>query len=45
MQAAGATTVLVEYGGAVIGAIAVRDDLRPEASAVVAHLRQTEQLS
>jgi len=39
MQAAGATTVLVESDGEIIGAIAVRDDLRPEASAVVARLR------
>ena len=38
LQAAGATTVLVDYDGHIIGAIAVRDDLRPEASAVVAHL-------
>ena len=39
MQTDGATTVLVECGGDTIGAIAVRDDLRPEASAVVAHMR------
>ena len=39
MQSSGATTVLVECGGDIIGAIAVRDDLRPEASAVVSHLR------
>ena len=39
LQAAGATTVLVEYDGHTIGAIAVRDDLRAEASAVVARLR------
>lgn len=39
MQQAGATAVLVEYGGATIGAVAVRDDLRPEAAEVVARLR------
>ena len=39
MQEAGATAVLVEYDGALIGAVAVRDDLRPEASEVVARLR------
>jgi cation-transporting ATPase G len=39
MQQAGATAVLVEYDGAVIGAVAVRDDLRPEAAEVVARLR------
>lgn len=40
LQAAGATTVLVKADGVVIGAIAVRDDLRPEAGAVVQSLRQ-----
>ena len=39
MQEAGATAVVVEYDGAVIGAVAVRDDLRPEAAEVVARLR------
>ena len=39
MQEAGGTAVLVEYDGAVIGAVAVRDDLRPEAAEVVARLR------
>ena len=39
MQEAGATAVLVEYDGAVIGAVAVRDDLRAEAAEVVARLR------
>src|SRR3546814_7752106 len=39
MQEAGATAVLVEYDGVVIGAVAVRDDLRPEAAEVVARLR------
>ncbi|MCV5950852.1 cadmium-transporting ATPase, partial [Escherichia coli] len=31
MQHAGATAVLIELDGQVIGAIAVRDELRPEA--------------
>lgn len=39
MQEAGATAVLIEYDGVVIGAVAVRDDLRPEAAEVVATLR------
>ncbi len=39
MQGAGATAVLVEDDGQVIGAIAVRDELRPEAVEVVARLR------
>ncbi len=39
MQEAGATAVLIEHGGVVIGAVAVRDDLRPEAAKVVAWLR------
>ncbi|KRF11480.1 ATPase P [Nocardioides sp. Soil797] len=39
MQEAGSTAVLVEYGGVVIGAVAVRDDLRPEAPEVVTRLR------
>ena len=39
MQGAGATAVLVEDDGRVIGAIAVRDELRSEAGEVVAHLR------
>ncbi|MGW3353184.1 heavy metal translocating P-type ATPase [Nonomuraea rubra] len=38
MQEAGATAVLIEHDGQVIGAIAVRDDLRPEAAEVVARL-------
>ncbi|WP_026930170.1 heavy metal translocating P-type ATPase [Glycomyces tenuis] len=41
MQAAGATAVLVEDDGTVIGAIAVRDELRPEAAEVVARLRRS----
>ena len=40
MQAAGATAVLVEQDGQVIGAVAVRDELRPEAAEVVARLRR-----
>ena len=40
MQHAGATAVLVEDNGQVIGAIAVRDELRPEAAEVVAQLRR-----
>jgi cation-transporting ATPase G len=39
MQEAGATAVLIEHAAAVIGAIAVRDELRPEAAEVVAQLR------
>ncbi|MDT9692968.1 cation-translocating P-type ATPase [Streptomyces sp. P9(2023)] len=38
LQDAGATAVLVEYDGHVIGAIGVRDELRPEAAEVVARL-------
>lgn len=40
MQHAGATAVLVEHNGQLIGAIAVRDELRPEATDVVAQLRR-----
>ena len=40
MQQAGATAVLVEHDSQVIGAIAVRDELRPEAAEVVARLRR-----
>ena len=39
MQAAGATAVVVEVDAVPVGALAVRDELRPEAAAVVAHLR------
>jgi cation-transporting ATPase G len=39
MQQAGATAVLVEDDGQVIGAVAVRDELRPEAAEVIAQLR------
>jgi len=40
MQQAGATAVLVERDGQTRGAIAVRDELRPEAAEVVAGLRR-----
>ncbi|MBL8923818.1 MAG: cadmium-translocating P-type ATPase [Myxococcaceae bacterium] len=39
MQQAGASVVLVEDDGVLIGAIAVRDELRPEAREVVSWLR------
>lgn len=39
MQTAGATAVLIESAGEVIGAVAVRDELRPEARDVIARLR------
>ncbi|MEO5317788.1 cation-translocating P-type ATPase [Arthrobacter sp. CC3] len=38
MQAAGATAVLVEENSVLIGAVAVRDELRPEARAVIERL-------
>ena len=38
LQAAGATVVLVEVDGRTVGAVAVRDELRPEAVATVALL-------
>lgn len=38
MQEAGATAVLVEESGQLIGAIAVRDELRPEAASVIREL-------
>ena len=40
MQQAGATAVLLEVDGEVVGAIGVRDELRPEAVDVVADLRR-----
>ena len=40
MQHAGATAVLVEVDGKVIGAIAVRDELRPEAVEAITALRR-----
>ncbi|MEV7473562.1 cation-translocating P-type ATPase [Pseudarthrobacter oxydans] len=38
MQASGATAVLVEENTVLIGAVAVRDELRPEAAAVIERL-------
>lgn len=38
MQQQGATAILVEEDGVVVGAIAVRDELRPEASSVIGNL-------
>ena len=38
MQTSGATAVLIESAGEVIGAVAVRDELRPEARDVIARL-------
>jgi cation-transporting ATPase G len=40
LQDAGATVVLVEYDGTVLGAVAVRDEIRPEAAEAVAMLRR-----
>ncbi|MDP9403415.1 MAG: cadmium-translocating P-type ATPase [Actinomycetota bacterium] len=40
MQEAGATAVLIELDGIVIGAVGVRDELRPEAAVAVASLRR-----
>ncbi|BDZ62640.1 hypothetical protein GCM10025873_24310 [Demequina sediminis] len=40
MQQAGATAVLIEENGSLLGAVAVRDELRPEAAQVVAQLRR-----
>jgi len=39
-QAEGATAVLVEHDGRLLGLVAVRDELRPEAVEVVTRLRQ-----
>ena len=44
LQALGATVVLVEVAGTLIGAVAVRDDLRPEAAETVGLLRRTAQV-
>lgn len=41
MQKAGATAVIIEEAGQAIGAIAVRDELRPEAQAVIARLNRS----
>ncbi|MFL1428543.1 MULTISPECIES: heavy metal translocating P-type ATPase [unclassified Nocardiopsis] len=40
LQEQGATTVLVEAGGRVVGAVAIRDELRPEAVEAVAALHR-----
>ncbi|MCY9783445.1 cadmium-translocating P-type ATPase [Nocardiopsis sp. EMB25] len=40
LQEQGATTVLVESDGRVVGAVAIRDDLRPEAAEAVAALHR-----
>ena len=40
LQRSGATVVLVEVAGEVVGAVAVRDDLRPEAAQTVRLLRR-----
>jgi len=40
LQEAGCTVVLVEHDGVVLGAVAVRDELRPEARGVVSSLRR-----
>ncbi|WP_225754806.1 cation-translocating P-type ATPase [Actinotalea sp. Marseille-Q4924] len=40
MQQAGATAVLIEEDGQLLGAVAVRDELRPEAAQVMAQLRR-----
>jgi cation-transporting P-type ATPase G len=40
MQEAGATAVLIEADGQLLGAVAVRDELRPEAPEVVARLQR-----
>lgn len=39
LQAAGSTVVMVERSGQLLGAVAVRDELRPEAASVVGALR------
>jgi len=44
LQAEGATVVLVEHAGTTIGAIAIRDELRPEAAEVVAALQARYQM-
>ena len=40
LQGQGSTVVLVEHDGRLVGAVAVRDELRPEAAGVVADLRR-----
>ncbi|MFF0341290.1 heavy metal translocating P-type ATPase [Kribbella sp. NPDC004875] len=39
LQDAGATVVLVEYDGVLLGAVAVRDEIRPEVAEAIAMLR------
>ncbi len=43
-QECGATVVMVERGGTTVGAIAIRDELRPEARSVVEALRDQYQV-
>jgi cation-transporting ATPase G len=43
-HADGATTVLVERAGVTVGAVAIRDELRPEAAAVIDALRGPHRL-
>lgn len=45
MQSGGCTLVLVERGGETLGAIGVRDELRPEAAGVVAALHRLGMLT
>ncbi|MFJ9979431.1 heavy metal translocating P-type ATPase [Streptomyces cyaneofuscatus] len=40
LQGNGATVILVEHGNTVLGAIAVRDEIRPEATEAVSRLRR-----
>ncbi|MFC4013664.1 heavy metal translocating P-type ATPase [Nonomuraea purpurea] len=40
LQDAGATVVLVEHDGTLLGAVAVRDEVRPEAAEAVAQLKR-----
>ena len=40
LQDAGATVVLIEHDGTVLGAVAVRDEIRPEAAQAVEMLRR-----
>ncbi|MEE1622733.1 cation-translocating P-type ATPase [Zafaria sp. J156] len=41
MQRSGATAVLIEHDGQLVGAVAVRDELRPEAREVIARLTRS----
>lgn len=40
LQRAGATVVVVEHDGALLGAVAVRDEIRPEAAEAITRLKQ-----